>query len=86
MSNSKNNGERDFKDWCQDAEITNTIGKGWCVRIYGSDVFDDINQYGVKTRRTLSIASGFGSEEEAKQALREWLQRQLNQLENRNHE
>ncbi|AUR82735.1 hypothetical protein NVP1271B_37 [Vibrio phage 1.271.B._10N.286.54.B4] len=71
----------DFKDWVSDVEIAETLGNGWCVRIEGSDVFDDINRYGVKTRRTFSIAKGLTSEKEARGVARNWLESQISRLE-----
>ncbi|AUR88802.1 coil containing protein [Vibrio phage 1.118.B._10N.261.49.F6] len=71
----------DFHDWVQSVHVTNTLGNGWCVRLDGSDVFDEINVHGVKTRRTLSIAKGLSSESEAKQTAVHWLKDQLKQLE-----
>lgn len=70
-----------FVDWIQPLAISNTLGNGWCVRIDGSDVFDDINQYGVKTRRSLQVASGLKSKGEARTAAIEWLNAQLAALE-----
>lgn len=67
----------DFKDWTSDVYVSSTCGRGWCVRIDGCDVFDEINKYQVKTRRTFSIASDLKSEEEAKEFAVEWLKAQL---------
>lgn len=70
----------DFEDWCGNVEIENTLGVGWCVRIDGSDIFDHVNTYKVKTRRTLQIASGLKSEEAAKAEAVRWLNNQLARL------
>lgn len=65
------------KDWCEKPRVTGTMGNGWCVRIDGTDVFDSINQYGCKTRRSLDIVKGLGSKEEADAYLAQWLRDQL---------
>lgn len=65
-----------FKDWISNVHVTNTLGRGWCVRIDGCNVFDEINQYGVKPRITFAIASDLESQEEAKQFAINWLRGQ----------
>lgn len=67
-----------FKDWVSNVHVTNTLGRGWCVRIDGCNVFDEINQYGVKPRITFAIASDLKSQEEAKQFAINWLRVQSN--------
>lgn len=69
-----------FKDWVQDVQVTNTLGNGWCVHIDGSDVFDEINIHGVKTRRTLSIAPNLESKEVATDVAIKWLENQLSKV------
>lgn len=66
----------EFKDWADIPAVTST-GGGWVVRINGSDVFDSINQYGVKTLRSFDIVSGLSSREEAESFRIEWLKKQL---------
>ena len=65
-----------FKDWISNVHVTNTLGRGWCVRIDGCNVFGEINQYGVKPRITFAIASDLKSQEEAKQFAINWLRGQ----------
>lgn len=60
-------------DWVQGPYITDTVGSGWCVRIDGTNIFADLNQYGCKGRVTFQIARGLPSKEEAEKALTEWL-------------
>lgn len=60
-------------DWVQGPYITDTVGSGWCVRIDGTNIFADLNQYGCKGRVTFQIARGLASKEEAETALDEWL-------------
>ena len=65
------------KDWCEKPRVAGTLGNGWCVRIDGTDVFDSVNQYGCKTRRSFDIVKGLGSKEEADAYLAQWLKDQL---------
>ncbi|MBG6882046.1 hypothetical protein I5J06_00470 [Pseudomonas aeruginosa] len=66
----------DFKNWIEDVDI-GKCGNGYFVRIDGCDIFESINQYGCKARRSLSIAERLGSKEEAKASAIEWLEKQL---------
>ncbi len=70
-----------FENWCHKPKVTNTMGRGWCVRIDGCDVFDIINGHGVKKRRAFNIASDLESKEEAQQVLRAWLTSSLAEIE-----
>ena len=66
-----------FKNWIKDIQINNTVGAGWRVGLDGCDVFDDLNEYKVKTRRTLAIAENLKTKEDAKQIAIKWLEDQL---------
>ena len=70
-----------FTDWIGDVEVADTIGNGWCVRIDGCDVFDVVNNHGVKARRTFSIESNIKSEKLAQQHRISWLKDQLKKAE-----
>lgn len=61
--------------------VVNTMGKGWCVRIDGSDIFEEENEWGTKARHTLSIVEGLDSKEDAEKALAEWLRKTLSLVE-----
>ncbi len=66
----------EFKNWIEDVSV-GMCGNGYFVRIDGCDIFDSINQYGCKGRRSLSIAERLGSKEEAKAVAIQWLEKQL---------
>lgn len=63
--------------------VCNTMGIGYCVRIHGNDMHDEINQYGCKQLRTFQIASHLESQEEAEQVAEEWLKKQISNLKTR---
>jgi len=65
-----------FKNWCNKPEVVCT-GEGWGVRINGCDVFDSLNEHGVKTLRSFDIASGLETKDQAEASLKEWLTSQL---------
>lgn len=67
-------------NWIQDISVNNTVGVGWCVRIDGTNVFDDLNQYGTKGRKSLQIAAEHPNKESATKAAIEWLEGQLKKL------
>lgn len=69
-------GMRPDLDWLSGVNITDTVGSGWCARIDGTDIFDDVNRYGCKGRRSFQIAKGKASKQEATQSALEWLDRQ----------
>lgn len=65
-----------FKNWVDKPRIVQT-SSGWSVRIEGCDVFDVVNQYGVKPRRAFDVVSGLKTEQDAKDFLMGWLRDQL---------
>lgn len=69
-------GKRPDLDWIEGVQVTDTVGRGWCVRIDGTDIFEDVNRYGCKGRRSFQIAAGLPSKQEAERAAVEWLDRQ----------
>lgn len=70
-------GNRPDLDWIEGVRVTDTVGRGWCVRIDGTDIFEDVNRYGCKGRRSFQIAAGLTSKQEAERAAEEWLTSQL---------
>jgi len=66
----------EFQDWCNKPEVVLT-GNGWGVRISGCDVFDPINQHGVKSFRAFDVVKGLATKEEAESFLAKWLKEQL---------
>lgn len=70
-------GKRPDLDWIEGVRVTDTVGRGWCVRIDGTDIFEDVNRYGCKGRRSFQIAAGLTSKQEAERAAEEWLTSQL---------
>jgi len=66
----------EFQDWCHKPEVVLT-GHGWGVRISGCDVFDPINQHGVKSFRAFDVVKGLPTKEEASSFLANWLKEQL---------
>jgi len=66
----------EFQDWCNKPEVVLT-GNGWGVRISGCDVFDPINQRGVKSFRAFDVVKGLPTKEEASSFLANWLKEQL---------
>lgn len=66
----------EFQDWCNKPEVVLT-GNGWGVRISGCDVFDPINQHGVKSFRAFDVVKGLATKEEAESFLANWLKEQL---------
>ncbi|WP_125117734.1 hypothetical protein [Bordetella trematum] len=73
-------GKRPDLDWIEDVRVTDTVGRGWCARIDGTDIFDDVNRYGCKGSRSFQIASALPSKQEAERVAAEWLDRQRNAL------
>lgn len=69
-------GKRPDLDWIEGVRVTDTVGRGWCVRIDGTDIFEDANRYGCKGRKSFQIASGLSNKQEAERAALEWLDRQ----------
>ncbi len=69
-------GKRPDLDWIEGVCVTDTVGRGWCVRIDGTDIFEDVNRYGCKGRRSFQIAADLPSKQEAERAAVEWLDRQ----------
>ncbi|MFU1938857.1 hypothetical protein ACLQ8Z_03415 [Bordetella hinzii] len=69
-------GKRPDLDWIEGVRVTDTVGRGWCVRIDGTDIFEDVNRYGCKGRKSFQIASDLPSKHEAERAAVEWLDRQ----------
>lgn len=69
-------GKRPDLDWIEGVRVTDTLGRGWCVRIDGTDIFEDVNRYGCKGRKSFQIASGLASKQEAERAALEWIDRQ----------
>jgi len=72
----KQDGKRPDLDWIEGVQVTDTVGRGWCVRIDGTDIYDDVNRYGCKGRRSFQIAAGLPSKQEAERAAVEWLDHQ----------
>ncbi len=66
----------EFQDWCNKPEVVLT-GTGWGVRISGCDVFDPINQHGVKSFRSFDVVKGLASKEDAESFLANWLKEQI---------
>ncbi len=60
-------------DWVQGPYVTETMGRGWCVRIDGTDIFQEVNRHGCKGRITFQIADSLKTKEEAEAALAEWV-------------
>jgi hypothetical protein len=56
------------------------------VRIDGCDIFDDINDYGVKPRRSFSITSDLESKQDAESAAFYWISSQLLRFESKQEE
>ncbi|CAE32685.1 hypothetical protein [Bordetella bronchiseptica] len=69
-------GKRPDLDWIEGVRVTDTVGRGWCVRIDGTDIYEDANRYGCKGRKSFQIASGLSNKQEAERAALEWLDRQ----------
>jgi len=72
-----------FKDWVENVSLSQTVSGDWQVRLDGCNVFDDLNQYGVKPRVTFAIKKGFDSKEEARLAAIKWLSDQIDLLEDK---
>jgi len=73
-------GKRPDLDWISGVCVTDTVGSGWCVRIDGTDIFEDVNRFGCKGRRSFQIAKGLASKQLAQRAAVEWLTGQLSAL------
>lgn len=69
-------GKRPDLDWIEGVRVTDTVGRGWCVRIDGTDIYEDANRYGCKGRKSFQIASGLSNKQEAEHVALEWLDRQ----------
>ncbi|EFF76118.1 hypothetical protein [Achromobacter piechaudii] len=69
-------GKRHDLDWIEGVRVTDTVGRGWCVRIDGTDIFEDVNRYGCKGRRSFQIASGLPNKQDAERVAAEWLDHQ----------
>ena len=67
-------------EWLEDIQITDTMGSGWCVRLSGSCIFDDVNRWDCKGRRTLQIAKGLPTKESATNSALHWLNEQRAKL------
>ncbi|AJD82957.1 hypothetical protein PJWF_00063 [Achromobacter phage JWF] len=72
----RHDGVRPDLDWVEGVYVCDTIGSGWCVRIDGTDVFEDVNRWGCKGRRVFQIARGLASKEEAEKVAAQWLANQ----------
>lgn len=70
-------GKRPDLDWIENVRVTDTMGRGWCIRIDGTDIFEDANRHGCKGRRSFQIAADLPNKQEAERVAAEWLGNQL---------
>jgi hypothetical protein len=76
----------EFKDWVQDLDVCQTCGGDIQVRLDGSSIFDEVNKYGTKARHSFMIGEGFASKDGATKYAIEWLQGQIDKLQERRND
>ncbi|ELX9578619.1 hypothetical protein SLJ66_001989 [Escherichia coli] len=73
----------EFKDWVKDVSVCQTLGGDIQVRLDGSSIFDEVNKYGIKARHSFMVGERFASKEEATKYAIDWLQGQIDKLQER---